>query len=81
MEMNLSDVKVDDVIRYQFYMNCINHYEKVEKVTNHYIILKNGKKFNKNDGWGTSKDKNYHIAGINDQEEHYHDDLADIYYY
>lgn len=51
-ELNLESVKVNDVIRYQFYMNSRNCYEFVEKITNSYIILKNGKKFKKKDGWG-----------------------------
>lgn len=80
-ELNLESVKVNDVIRYQFYMNSRNCYEFVEKITNSYIILKNGKKFKKKDGWGVASNSNYHIAGINDKEQNYEEDELDLYYY
>lgn len=81
MELNLDEVKVNDVVRYQFYLNSRNCYGVVVKVTQNYIFLKNGKKFKKKDGWGTSQNSHYHISGVNDKKEHYQEDMLDIYYY
>lgn len=79
--MSLNEVKVNDLVRYQFYMNTINYYSKAIKITNAYIILENGSKFRKADGWGVGRKKSYCIEGINDQEACYEDDLANAYYF
>lgn len=79
--VNLENVKVNDIVRYQHCMSVNNYYSKVKRVTKTYIILHDNIKFRIKDGRGTSTNSSYFIEGINDQEECYEQDLANLYYY
>lgn len=85
-KINLNEVKVGNVIRYQFYMNCRNNYVTVSKITNKYIvayddIIRKEIKFKKETGRGVGYFNGYYIVGINDQSQRYKEDMENFYYY
>lgn len=83
--IELENVKINDIVRYQYVMNDRNYYGIVKKITKQFIIVFNELlnkdiKFRKYDGWSTGALK-YNIVGINDKQEQYSHDLQDLYYY
>lgn len=80
-KINLENIKVGDLLRYQNCMRGFNYYSVVKKVTKAYIILEDGTKFRKDNGWGTGYHNNYLISGINDQENCYEEDVRNLFYY
>lgn len=80
-KLDLEDVKIDDLIRYQHCMRDFNHYSKANRITKKYIVLEDGIKFKKESGWGTGYHDRYLICGINDQKDYRKDDEMNLFYY